>query len=40
VTVTLSADGPRAIDVEDAMARASARGLLSRFETPSPNSNR
>jgi predicted polyphosphate/ATP-dependent NAD kinase len=40
VTVTLSADGPRAIDVEDAMARASARGLLTRFETPSPNSNR
>jgi hypothetical protein len=40
VTVTLSADGPRAIDVKDAMARASARGLLARFEMPSPSSNR
>jgi len=29
VTVTLSADGPRAIDVEGVMALASARGLLT-----------
>jgi predicted polyphosphate/ATP-dependent NAD kinase len=32
VTVTLSTDGPRAIDVEAAMAHAAARGLLKRME--------
>jgi predicted polyphosphate/ATP-dependent NAD kinase len=35
VTVTLSADGPRAIDVERAMECASARGLLTRTDKPS-----
>jgi predicted polyphosphate/ATP-dependent NAD kinase len=34
VTVTLLADGPRAIDVEGAMERASARGLLTRITEP------
>ncbi|MGE0511670.1 MAG: NAD(+)/NADH kinase [Acidimicrobiia bacterium] len=34
VTVTLSADGPRAIDVEAAMELASARGLLIRPTRP------
>lgn len=40
VTVTLSADGPRAIDVEAAMARASARGLLARIGQPAQSSSR
>jgi hypothetical protein len=34
VNVTLTADGPRAIDVEGVMELASARGLLARTALP------
>ena len=40
VTVTLSGDGPQAIDVDRAMERASAAGLLARLAGPSGSGRR